>query len=79
MACTYSTTEEHFCRMLKKARRLTCRTLAPQDKLCPKQAAAKEGPRRTLGEVEDLNDARTLLADVFSILRVASFGGSGTG
>jgi hypothetical protein len=32
------------------------------------KAAASEGPRRTLGYVEGLNDARTLLADFFSIL-----------
>ena len=33
------------------------------------KAAASEDPKRTLlGYVEDLNDARTLLADFFSIL-----------
>jgi hypothetical protein len=32
------------------------------------KAAASEGPRRTLWYVEGLNDARTLLADCFSIL-----------
>ena len=34
------------------------------------KAAASEGPRRTLGYVEGLNDARTMLADFFSILLV---------
>ena len=32
------------------------------------KAAASEGPRRTPGYVEGLNDARTRLADLFSIL-----------
>ena len=33
------------------------------------KAAASEGPRRTLGvRCEDLNDARTKLADFFSFL-----------
>ena len=35
------------------------------------KAAASEGPRRTLGYVEGLNDARTLLADFFSSLLAA--------
>ena len=48
------TTGEHSRRMLK----------SPSSK-----AAASEGPRRyPLGYVEGLNDARTLLADFFSIL-----------
>jgi hypothetical protein len=109
MAGTCSTTEKHFCRMLKKARSLTCPTLAatsparpesaktassPGDAPRPKQAAAREGPKRTWGYVEDLNDARTLhgerrvlarrgrageKSDFFSILLVASFEGRGTG
>ncbi len=32
------------------------------------KAAASEGARRTLRYVEPLNDARTMLADFFSIL-----------
>ena len=47
------TTEEYFRRMLKKA---------------VQQAAASEEARRTLRYVEPLSDARTPLADFFSIL-----------
>jgi hypothetical protein len=52
MACTSGTTEEYFRRMLKR----------PFSK-----AAASEEARRTLRYVEPLSDARTPLADFFSI------------
>jgi hypothetical protein len=69
--------------MLKKARLLTRPTLAnispalpesamtassPWDALVPSKAAASEEARRTLRYVNLLNDARTPLADFFSIL-----------
>jgi len=70
-------------RMLKKARLLTRPTLAatsparpesaktasrPRTRLVPSKAAASEGARRTLRYVEPLSEARTKLADFFSIL-----------
>jgi len=50
-------------------RRRFCGRIAGCSKSSSSKAAASEDRRRTLGGyVEDLNDARTMLADCFSIL-----------
>ena len=55
--------------MLEKTRLLTRPTLARRDALWPKQGRSKgRAEAYPLGYVEDLNDARTTLADFFSIL-----------
>jgi hypothetical protein len=72
MDCTCGTTEKHFCRMLKKARLLTRPTLARRDAPFPKQGRSSEAdPRFTFHDSRFTvpeSDARTLLADFFSIL-----------
>ena len=54
--------------MLKKAGLLTRPTPARQDASFRGQGRASEEARRTLRYVEPLNEARTPLADFFSIL-----------
>ena len=54
MACTYGTRREHPRRMLKKA--------------VQQGRSERRAEAYPLGYVEGLNDARTLLADFFSIL-----------
>ena len=73
MVRTYDTTGKHSRRMLKKARLLTRPTPARRDAPFRGKAAASEGPRRTLWRMlRVLNDARTKLANFFSILQVES-------
>jgi len=58
--------------MLKKARFLTRPTLARRNAPFPKQGrSTRRGEAYPLGYVEGLNDARTLLANFFSILLAA--------
>jgi len=47
-------------------------TLCPGTRLFPYKAAASEEARPTLRYVEPLSDAKTMLADFFSILRERS-------
>jgi hypothetical protein len=54
--------------MLKKSRLLTRQPWRAETRLVPSKAAASEETRRTLRYVEPLSDARTPLADFFSIL-----------
>jgi hypothetical protein len=55
--------------MFKQFRLLTHPTPAGQDAPFPKQGRSELSPETyPLGYVEDLNEARTLLADCFSIL-----------
>jgi hypothetical protein len=69
------TTGEPFHRMLKQFRLLTRPTLARRDAPCPKQGRSERRPEAyPLGYVEGLNDARTKLADCFSILLAANKG-----
>ncbi len=70
---------EHPSRMLKKARLLTRPTLARRDAPCPKQGhlsacghaqagRERQGESYYVSYVEPLSEARTTLADFFSIL-----------
>jgi len=71
MVRTCGTTGEHSRRMLKKARLLTRPALARRDAPCPKQGRSSAAdPRFTFHASRFTvpeSDARTLLADFFSI------------
>ena len=62
--------------MLKKTSVLTPPPLRAKTRISPIKAAASEEARRTLWYVEPLSDARTPLADFFSVL-LALRGGIG--
>ena len=74
MIRTYGTTKARSRWMLKKARRLTRPTLASRDAPCPKQGRnSAVDPRFTFHASRFTvpgSEARTLLADFFSILPV---------
>ena len=68
MAVTFGTRGEHTRRMLKKAVFSPAQPRRAKTRRSTGKAAASEEARRTLRYVEPLSEARTKLADFFSIL-----------